>query len=188
MAAPELPPASKQANSKMLDTDRKRKKLHITIHVKSKQRLLISELTTEKTLISNQLTWHGKSLNICWFIPHVNTLHRLSSSLAQNTWLPLRVQAVPTITCSTTLTHRSVQHCRDEVISDALHFKHILFVSVLLWWFNQNGAFRVHSNYLKQKTQHRNEKDSTARLSHVWISRKHVHGLSDASRLWIKHL
>lgn len=52
------------------------------------------------------------------------------------------------------LTHRSVQHCRDKVLSNALHLKHNLFVT-FLFRSNQNGAFRVHSNYLQQKDKSR---------------------------------
>ena len=47
-------------------------------------------------------------------------------------------------------THRSVQNCRDEVVSNALHFKRGR-VFILLFGFNQNGALGIHTDYLKNK-------------------------------------
>lgn len=131
-----------------------------TISRKPERYHLVSEPTAEKTLLSDQLAGHVERLHIIWFIIKVNKLQRFSRERATEQQFRLCHKTRDDI-CSITRssvwgnkpepacsnehmpTHRSVQHCGDKVVSNALHLKSLI---ALLLWLN---ALRVHSNYLK---------------------------------------
>lgn len=141
-AEPELPPAAKHTKYQV----------HIRGCYKPPQLTVWTgqycKLTTQKTLLSDQLAWHGERLHIGWLIPHVDKLCRLVREVVSSKHMIIALYAIHTRSHMFKYTHRSVQNCRDEVVSNALHFKwNLLFI--LLFWFNQNGSLRVHTNYLK---------------------------------------
>lgn len=109
---------------------------------------MLSERTTQKTLISDQLAGQGERLQVVWFIIKVNELQGFLRQREQSSSLSCATKQTTDTIAQLCVgnTHRSVQYCGDKIISNALHFK---CIAALVLGLIQDGSLRVHSNYLK---------------------------------------